>query len=103
MDKAHSKTDILLDRTEKRLETLYTQTERKIWQKISHLLKELYLYNENATQKERIAYAEKDGKKDEIIDKIVEMLSATNKQSIDIVNEMAAEIYVLNGGDDIGN
>lgn len=94
-DKAHLQTDDLLLCLEHELSTIYAVAARKIKKQTAPLLDEMYLEDEDATQKQRLDYADKNGK-DEAVKKTTKIITAANEQAVNLINRRQMENYKLN-------
>lgn len=94
-DGAHKKTDALLYHLERRLNRLYANAAQEIRKQTSPLLEKIYLYDENATQKKRLDYANQHGKK-EIVHTVTKNIVSANEQAVNSINRQQLENYQLN-------
>lgn len=94
-DIAHRETDEILKELDIRLHRLYQRTNKNIQSEIDALVTEIYLDEENATQKQRLKHAEKHGK-NEIVKIVVDALLGANKKTVEYINEIEMGYYRVN-------
>ena len=95
IDHAHAQTNGLLAGLESRLRRLHRRTNKRIQRDITPLLGDIALDKENATQTQRLRYAERNGK-GEVVEAIADALTEANRQTVSAINAMAVEYYRLN-------
>lgn len=81
------------------LEDIYGSEWREISTDVDSLIDSMYLDNEEATQRERLKYAEKDGKKNKLIKLIVAAAVLSNTKAIKRINAGMNKIYLINAND----
>lgn len=81
------------------LECIYGSEWRKIATDVDLLIEDIYLDHEQSTQRERLKYAEKDGKKDELIALLVAAAVLANTKAIKRINFGMDKIYEVNADD----
>lgn len=75
------------------IDRLYSGANREIQRKIRPYLDKIILKDEEATQKERIAHAEKDGNLDEVVSIAVAITVLTNQRAINRINRRLDDVY----------
>lgn len=95
-DTAHEKTDALLLQLNHDITILYRKVRRKIKRDLLPQVGDLYLDKDDATQRERLKYAEKVGKKDKAIESLVNTLVDAGARSAELINQNQAETYKIN-------
>lgn len=95
-DSAHIITNNLISRLETNLSTLYRSSAKDIRKKITPLIKDMQTDDPEATQDERLKYANKTGLKPEVVDIVTDIITNTNEQSVDLINDNARQIYAIN-------
>lgn len=95
-DKAHNETNEILSRLEANLTASYTRVQRDVLREISPLLYEMYLDNEEATQRERLKRAEKDGNLKKAVAIFASRIIIENESSINRINKDMDRIYYAN-------
>lgn len=92
-DKAHTQTEAILTQTLQRLRRLYDKANRQIADEVD--FEGLWLDDPEATQRERVRYAERNGL-DEAVVAIVLILVASNKTAISYLNKRLDSVFDLN-------
>jgi hypothetical protein len=102
MDAAHKATDKQLALTMRGLRRLYKQSQADIAVDLDTILQRVYIDDSNATQRQRLDYADNNGK-DKAIELLVNSLMDANEQAIEAINQANEDIYrgnyrfVING------
>lgn len=94
-DRAHTQTESLLTALESRLRRLYRRTNKQLQKDLSPLLAEIYLDREDATQKQRLDYAERNGLS-EIASIFADALIGSNEKAIRDINRTMLSVYGVN-------
>lgn len=81
------------------LEAIYGSEWREIAPEIDLMIEDMYLPVEESTQRDRLKYAEKDGKKNKLIMLIVAAAVLSNTKSIKRINSGMDKIYKVNAND----
>ena len=96
MDEIHKLNDELISSLDSDLHRLYAQNDKKVQKGAAPLLKKIYLEDQNATQRQRMAKAEKDDNKEALIFAVVWLMLRANERAIDKINNMSAKLYIMN-------
>jgi len=95
MDKAHRQTDFILAQLEKDIDRLFTKGHVAAFDELNLPL--LYLSDEpEATQRQRLRFASRDGYMEFVIAMIVMLIAAATLQSFIEVGKKSVDIYKLN-------
>lgn len=94
-DTAHTRSQQILSRLETSLNTLYSQAERSLFDEIEPIIEELHLEAENATQRQRVQYAEKHGM-DKVVAAFVLYSVLANEKGIERINGSLDRVYKVN-------
>lgn len=94
-DKAAKETDKILSDLEKRLDSLYNSTDKKLQSEIEDLLSQIYLDDEDATQRQRLKYANKNGL-DEVVEIFVTYMLLVNEKAVRRINNIMSNVADIN-------
>ena len=94
-DRAHIQTNAILSDLEVRLNRLYRRTGKRIKAEVDPLLEDIYLDEENVTQRQRLKHAERGGMGN-LISAVAVLLVLANGRAADNINRSAKKIYGIN-------
>lgn len=95
VDSAHNKSMQILNELDKDLRRLYSVATRNIQNEADPIIANMYLDDENATQRQRLRYAQRNGLADLIL-LFVGIMILTNEKAINRINAKTSRIYILN-------
>lgn len=96
-DAAHEGTDKTLRALERHINKLYAQARRQIRKEVEPLVDGIYLEDEDATQQQRVDYAERHNLAG-IKAALVSILVLTNGKAFRSINNAMGDVYALNYG-----
>lgn len=95
-DRAALETERILASLDRDLDRLYKVTARDLMEEMDPMLNEIYLDDEEATQRQRLQHAEKSGNLDKLVSIFVAYLLLANEKAIDRINSDMRRVYRTN-------